>query len=235
MKLINPKLIASILGTASLVFTLTAFPTATQASDTFSDSEISGPTGYFKSSKAQFAFHWKNLKTDSGVQTILIFGDFHKPQIQLGMPSLNNISKDRKTFTSEYKFISSKGKLLTQKYYFPIKKLSDNSYQIHLAYHDGARVPSANGKSYVFTKSATSPAKSYAHKYSAKVLKKEYTLQLQASSEKQYRKEKAKGKSVSDPATNKTMQKKIAKRANAAVAKSVKQIIKGFNYSDSSK
>lgn len=230
MKSKNTHFLAGILAAASLLFTLTALQTPTQASDTFDKSEISGPTGYFKSDKAQFAFHWKYLKTNKGVQTILIFGDFKKPQLQIGMPVLNNISKDRTTFTSQYKFVSTKGKLLNQKYYFPMKKISDNAYQVHLAYHNGGRVPSANGKSYIFTKTSKSPAKTYANRYSANSLRKTYTAQLEKSANDQYKKEKAAGKNVANPATNKAVQRRIKTKVNVAVQKSVKQIIKGFNY-----
>lgn len=230
MKSTNPKLFAGIVGAASLLLVFTASSTPVKASNTFDKSEISGPTGYFKSNKARFAFHWKYLKTKKGVQTILIFGDFNKPELQIGMPVLNNISKDRTTFTSQYKFVNTKGKLLNQKYYFPIKKLSNNSYQVHLAYHNGGRVPSANGKSYIFTKTAKSPAKIYANKYSAQTLKKQYTTQLEKSANKQYKKAKAAGKNVANPATNKQVQKRIKAKVNSAVKKSVKQIIQGFNY-----
>ena len=167
MKQLDKKLIGTTLGVASLLLTMTIIGTTpTHAADTFAKNEISGPKGYFKSDKAQFSFYWKYLKTNKGVQTILIFGDFKQPQLQIGMPVLNTISKDRKTFTSQYKFVSNKGKLLNQKFYFPIIKLSDATYQIHLAYHNGARVPSATGKAYVFTKTSKSPATTYANKYS---------------------------------------------------------------------
>ncbi|PAL01154.1 hypothetical protein B8W96_03160 [Lentilactobacillus parakefiri] len=230
MKRNDLKRLTGTLAAASILFTLSAAASPARAADTFSKDEISGPTGYFKSDKAQFAFHWKYLKTSKGVQTVLVFGDFNKPQLQVGMPTLNNISKDRRTFTSQYKFVSTKGKLLKQVYYFPLVKLSDTTYRVHLAYHNGARVPSANGKAYTFTKTSKSPAKSYANKYAAKSLKKQYTAELEKSVQKQYQKEKAAGKNVSNPKTNKTVQKRIRNKVNNAVKKSVKQIIKGFNY-----
>lgn len=231
MKQLDKKLIGTTLGVASLLLTMTIIGTTpTHAADTFAKNEISGPKGYFKSDKAQFSFYWKYLKTNKGVQTILIFGDFKQPQLQIGMPVLNTISKDRKTFTSQYKFVSNKGKLLNQKFYFPIIKLSDATYQIHLAYHNGARVPSATGKAYVFTKTSKSPATTYANKYSKPSLTKQYTAQLEKSAEKQYRQQRAKGKNVANPAKNKTVQKKIKAKVNSAVKKNVKQLIKGFNY-----
>ncbi len=95
MKQLDKKLIGTTLGVASLLLTMTIIGTTpTHAADTFAKNEISGPKGYFKSDKAQFAFYWKYLKTNKGVQTVLIFGDFKQPQLQIGMPVLNTISKD---------------------------------------------------------------------------------------------------------------------------------------------
>lgn len=202
----------------------------TQAATQFSSKDISGPNGYFKSAKAQFAFHWKYLRTNRGIQTILIFGDFKTPQLQIAVPVLNRLSTNKKTFTTNYKMVNSKGKMLKQKYYFPIKQLSANRYQIKLARYKNGRVPSAKGKTYVFTKTNTSPAKSYAYKYSAKSLKAQYTKQAEQNTEKQYKAAKKKGENATDPSKSPSTQKQIKSNVASATKKSVKEIIKGFNY-----
>ena len=206
-----------------------AAQTPTYASTQFSKSEISGPSGYFSSKKAGFSFYWKNLKTNRGIQTMLVYGDFKAPQLQIAVPTLNKLSKDKHTFLSNYKMVSSKGKLLKQQYYFKMKKLSSTKYQVKLACYNGGRVPSAKGKSFTFTKTKKSPAKSFASAYSKPAFMKKYTDELNQSAQKQYEEQKAKGQNVQDPSTSSEVQSEVKQKATEATNKSLKQFINGFN------
>lgn len=222
--------LAILLVISGFLLTFTLLLPNSSASTTFSSGDISGPSGYFKSARAQFAFHWKNVKTKQGIQTVLIFGDFQKPQIQTAIPTGNKISANKKTFYSTYRLINSNGKLQPTETSFKIIQLGKNRYQVHIATTGTGRIAKSGGKSYTFTRTKTSPAKTYANAYSKRVLNQRYTNQLNANLEKQYQAAKQKGENIKDPATDPDIQAKVKSTAATATARSIKNIIKAFNY-----
>ncbi|MFD1124791.1 hypothetical protein ACFQ22_05350 [Lentilactobacillus raoultii] len=199
-------------------------PTISHASNTFSKNEVSGPSGYFANDTKGVAFHWKNIKTNSGIHTVIFFGDFNTPKIQLGIPLKNSLSANKRTLTSKYQLSSTK-----KTRSFKLTKLSQTKYRVKLAKIGQSYLPSTSGKTYTFTKSAKSPASRLANRHTRPVLLKNYERQLNNNLQKQYQKQKAAGKNIKDPATDTEVQAKVKQVAQKATNKSLKQIVQAFN------
>ncbi|MDM7515842.1 hypothetical protein QUF07_03850 [Lentilactobacillus sp. TOM.63] len=145
------KLITATVATAAVSFGLALAGSTTaataHAANTFASSEISGPSGYFYNSKVGVAFHWKNIKTSNGVQTMMIIGDFKTPKFTTGIPVGNKISKNKRTFTANYRQITSKSKLTKTTYSFNLYKLSTNKYQVKISKSGNGHCQAIKGRS----------------------------------------------------------------------------------------
>ncbi|EHO46647.1 hypothetical protein [Lentilactobacillus kisonensis] len=226
------KLITAALATtvvAGGLALISSTPTTTvQAANTFASSEVSGPSGYFYNSKIGLAFHWRNLKTNRGVQTIMVMGDFKTPKLTTGLPIGNSISKDKRTFTANYKQLTNKNKLTKTNYQFNLRKLSTNKYQVKVAKYGNSRLPSNKGKNYTFYRTKKSPAKSLATKFTRPTLEKALKKQYDQNVEAQYQKAKAAGQNVKDPATDPAIQKQRQQYITTGINSYIKQIVKAF-------
>ncbi|KRK47660.1 hypothetical protein FC96_GL002384 [Secundilactobacillus kimchicus JCM 15530] len=220
--------------TLSLGFvSLASHPTQTQAasSKTFSASQTAGLTGYYSSTKAGYAFHWKYLQSSKGIQRVLIFGDFKKPTVMVAVPTkLASQSKDKRTLKFTVKTANSKGKLSKTNYSFYIKKQSATQFTVKLKSYSTGKLPSTSGTAYRFTRTSSSPATKLTNEWTRDALTKTYTKQVNANVEKQYQEALAAGKKVADPKTDATTQAKIKSTVDSAADKGVKQVIKNFNY-----
>lgn len=224
--LITKSLVLATLS-VGLAFTETGTLSNTHAASTFSSKDISGPSGYFSNSKLGVAFHWKNMRTSSGVRTILVFGDFKTPQFKIGQPVNNTLSKNKRTFNASYKMINN-SKLSKKNAHFKLLKLSATKYRVKLTKYQHGYIPSNSGKTYTFTLTKKSPAKSLANKFARPTLSKQYKTQMEKNLQEQYKKAKAAGKNVQDPTTDSDLQAKVTSTVNTQVNKTVKQIVKIF-------
>lgn len=226
------KLITATVATAAVSFGLALVgstpDTTAHAANTFASSEISGPSGYFHNSKIGVAFHWKNIKTSNGVQTMMIIGDFKTPKFTTGIPVGNKISKNKRTFTANYRQITSKSKLTKTTYSFNLYKLSTNKYQVKISKSGNGQLPSNKGKKYTFYRTKKSPANSLANKFSRPALEKEFKQQYDQNLQQAYQKAKAEGKNVKDPATDPAVQKQEQEAIQTNTDKYIKQLVKAF-------
>ncbi|GAA3622141.1 hypothetical protein [Secundilactobacillus similis] len=209
--------------------TLATIQPAQASSTKFTASEINKPTGYFNSTKAQYAFHWKTVKNKKGTVHYLIFGDFSKPALSTGVVSAKyKLSKTHRTLTTTYRAIDSKGNL-GKTYKFTLYKQSSTKYRGYLTYQ-GVNVHqlSTKGTAYTFTKTKTSPATKFAQ-YAKPTLTSYYTDELNANVQKEYQEGIAAGKNYKDPATDSDVQAKIKDTVNTQVASDLVTLAKSFN------
>lgn len=219
---------AAAIGGAAVFATTTD---AHAASNKFTTSQTAGLTGYYSSSKAGYAFHWKYLESSKGIQRVLVFGDFKKPNVFIAVPTkLATQSKDKRTLKFTFKTANSKGKLSSTNYTFYIKKQSATQYTVKLKSYSKGKLPSTKGTAFRFTRTTKTPATTLANKWTKPALNKIYKKQVDANVEKQYKEDLAKGKNVANPKTDAATQAKVKSTVDEATTKGVKQIIKNFNY-----
>ncbi|KRL76993.1 hypothetical protein FC17_GL001448 [Secundilactobacillus paracollinoides DSM 15502 = JCM 11969] len=176
--------------------TALAQPQTAQASTKFSKSELQGPTGYFKSDKAGYAFHWTKIKVSNGghVRAIMM-GDFKAPQLAMVVPVKNSFSKTMRTLYVTYHTISN-GKVGKTNYKLSIYKKTSSTYSAKLTKYKSGRAVNIKGTTYTFTKTKSSPAKSYVNTYTKPIFQKSLQDQYEAAVQKQYQDYLAKGENV---------------------------------------
>lgn len=219
------QLITAILTTVILSLSLEVIGTTVHAAKTFSKAEASRPVGYFSNSKIGVAFHWKSVRTKSGVKSALIFGDFKAPRLTGGYSLGNQLSKNKRTLTVYYKKINTKSQLSKTTYHFTLYKLSSRKYQVKVS----NQLPSNHGQKYTFYKTKKSPAKSLANKFSKPVIQKKYKKLLDQQLQKAYQQAKATGQSVQDPATDPQIQQRERATIKVATNSYLKQLVKSFS------
>lgn len=197
-------------------------PTTAQASSKFS----SIPTGYLQSAKAQYAFHWKKVTMGKTTGNILIFGNFKSGMVKYAIPTKYKLSKTKRTLTTYYKTISTKGKVSKATYRMDLYKYSTAHYRVKLNNYKAGRYPSYKGSSYTFSHATKSPASTYANKYLKTPLTSAYTTTLTKYVQQQF----ADGKTSLDPSTAE-VQKEIADKASDTAKTDVANMVKSFNYS----
>ncbi|WP_367296288.1 hypothetical protein [Levilactobacillus yonginensis] len=139
---------------------------------------------YYKNAKSKTAFYFKTYKSGKKTGEMLIFGDFNgkNANVKYGVPTSVKFSKNRQTMTTKYKLIefkTTKGKTTTslakKAYTFKLTKKSSTKFSAKLTGTKFNRRLGTSGKTYSYTKTKTSPAKSYANKYVKPEMKKAYT------------------------------------------------------------
>lgn len=175
------------------------------------------PTTYLKSAKAQYAFHWQKVKVGKKTGTFLIFGNFKTSGVSYAIPTKYKLSKTHRTLTTYYKLLNNKGKVGKATYRMDLYKYSNAHYRVKLNNYKAGLLPSYKGKSYTFTSVKTSPAKTYANKYTKPGL----TSALTSNTQEQYKD----GKTSIDPST-------AAAKAQikTEVDKYLTSLINSFNY-----
>ncbi|WP_054653687.1 hypothetical protein [Secundilactobacillus silagei] len=138
MKKIGTKLLV-VLAVALGGVAASQEPTTAKASTTFS----SIPSGHFQSSKAHYAFHWQTMKSGKNKGQVLVFGNFDKPSVQLGVPNKYKLSKNHRTLTTYYRLMSSKGKLEKTTYRMDVYKYSSSKYRVKLNQYKAGLLPSS--------------------------------------------------------------------------------------------
>ncbi|KRM73829.1 hypothetical protein [Secundilactobacillus collinoides] len=204
-------------------------PQTAQASTKFSQSELQGPTGYFKSAKAGYAFRWTKIKVgNSGHIRAIIMGDFKAPQLTMVIPVKNSFSKSHRTLNVTYRAVSN-GKIGSKNYKLSLYKKTGSTYTAKLTKYKDGRAVNVKGTTYTFTKTKTSPAKSYASAYTKPVIEKLLTNQYNAYVEKEYQDDLAKGENVEDPAESSDLQTQIKDKVATETTKEIKQFVDAFN------
>lgn len=219
---------------AALVGVTLATTQPAQASSTkFTANEVNNPTGYFNSTKAQYAFHFKTEKAKVGKKTVkaayLYLGDFKKPSLLKGYVTKYTLSKNRRTLTTTYRIFDTEGNLSNASYKFTLYKQSSTKFKGYLTYR-GVNVHylSNKGTAYTFTKTKSSPATKFAQ-YAKPALETYYTDQLNASVQKQYQEGIAAGKNYKDPATDSEVQDQIKSKVADYVSNDLTSLAKSFN------
>lgn len=204
-------------------------PQTAQASTKFSKSELQGPTGYFKSDKAGFAFRWTKIKVSNGGHVrAIIMGDFKAPQLAMVIPVKNSFSKTRRTLYVTYHTVSN-GKVGSKNYKLYLYKKTSTTYSAKLTKYKNGRAVNTKGTTYTFTKTKTSPAKSYANLYTKPIIEKSVTDTENAYVEKQYQDALAKGENMEDPAEDSDLQAKIKDAVTTETTKEINTFINSFN------
>lgn len=175
------------------------------------------PTTYLKSAKAQYAFHWQKVTIGKKTGTFLIFGNFKTSGVSYAIPTKYKLSKTHRTLTTYYKLLNNKGKVGKATYRMDLYKYSNAHYRVKLNNYKAGLLPSYKGKAYTFTSVKTSPAKTYANKYTKPGL----TSALTSYAQEQYKD----GKTSIDPST-------AAAKAQikTEVDKYLTSLINSFNY-----
>ncbi|GAT17850.1 hypothetical protein [Secundilactobacillus silagei] len=182
MKKIGTKLLV-VLAVALGGVAASQEPTTAKASTTFS----SIPSGHFQSSKAHYAFHWQTMKSGKNKGQVLVFGNFDKPSVQLGVPNKYKLSKNHRTLTTYYRLMSSKGKLEKTTYRMDVYKYSSSKYRVKLNQYKAGLLPSSKGSAYTFNVTKKSPAQNYATKYTKpKLFNAEYKPTYDANYKSNY-------------------------------------------------
>lgn len=194
-------------------------PLSAHASTTFS----SVPSGHFQSAKAQYAFHWQNVKVKKQTTKVLVFGNFKGASVRYGIPTKYKLSKNHRTLNTYYRLMSLKGNLGKTVYKMSTYKYSNTKYRVKLYTYKNGLLPSYKGKSYTFKLTKGSPAKSFANKYTKPNLTKSLTASLTKYVADQY----AAGKSSLDPNDAK-VKAAITQSANTTTTKNINALVKAY-------
>lgn len=193
-------------------------PATAHASSVFTKTDVKGPTGYFKSAKAGFAFHWKNVKTSSGTARVIVMGDFKAPQVAVMMPTKNTITNNRTKFTANFRTVSSTGKVGSKNYKLYLYKKSSTKYTAKLTGYRDGRAVSTKGTTYTFTRTTKNPATSYASAYTKPIVTKLFTTAANTEA-----------KSQNEDITNASYKAALKKAAASYATKTAKQVVTAFN------
>lgn len=183
------------------------------------------PTTYLKSAKAQYAFHWQKVTVGKKTGTFLIFGNFKTSGVSYAIPTKYKLSKTHRTLTTYYKLLNNKGKVGKATYRMDLYKYSNAHYRVKLNNYKAGLLPSYKGKAYTFTSVKTSPAKTYANKYTKPGLTSAYTTALTNYVQEQYKD----GKTSIDPSTA-DAKAQIKTEVDKQVNTTLTSLINSFNY-----
>ncbi|MTV82056.1 hypothetical protein [Secundilactobacillus folii] len=195
-------------------------PTVAHASKTFS----SIPGGHFQSAKAQYAFHFQAIKAGNKTGLMLVFGDFKNASVRYAVPVKSAASKNHRTLNIYYRVESLKGKLGKTNYKMSIYKYSNTKYRVKLYNYKSGLFPSYKGTAYTFKLTKSSPAKTFANKYTKPKLTKSLTAALTQYVAQQY----AAGKASQDP-NDPQVKAAITKAANNTLNKDITALLNSYN------
>lgn len=212
------KGIAAVLVTIGIGATVLHQPATAHASSVFSKTDVKGPTGYFKSDKAGFAFRWANVKVKSGTARVIIMGDFKAPQVAVMLPTKNTITNNRTKFTARFHTLSSAGKVGAKNYYLYLNKKSSTTYTAKLTNYRNGRAVSTKGTTYTFTRTTKNPASTYANKFTKPTITKVFTTAANTEA-----------KAQKTDITDSDYQAALKKAANTYATKVAKQVVTAFD------
>lgn len=199
-------------------------PVAAHASTTFSASLI--PNGHFQNAANHYAFHWQDFKEGKSKGQVLIFGDFSgdikHPAIQFGVPTKYKLSKNRRTLTTYYRLMNSKGQL-SGTYRMDVYKYSNSKYRVKLNQYKAGLLPSHKGASYTFNLTKNSPAQALST-FTVNQLTTDGIVEETQSVQEQ----RDQGKTTADP-NSPEVQQQIKDAVTKQVMSLVANMVKAYN------